>query len=323
VVLYLLPRVAVWVFPTVHTVRPFSFFSFFLFLTLEEASEKKKNGGEPTMLNILSLGAGVQSSTVLLLSCRGELPKLDAAIFADTQWEPKAVYQWLDEVLEPEAKRGGIPLYRVTKGNIRADALRSRTRVDEYKRIEGGRWASMPLYTKLTEQESEGQIRRQCTKEYKIDPIGKKIRELWGEAPRTTGCVSQWMGISGDELRRVRTSRNYWIMFYYPLIFAFDRPWHRHDCQNWLKKAGYPDAPRSACLGCPYHTNDEWRDIQRRPEEWQDVMEFDASIRHIAGLTADAYLHRSCQPLTQIDFRSPEEKGQQNWLEECEGMCGV
>lgn len=35
------------------------------------------------MLRVLSLGAGVQSSVLLLMSCRGELPKLDAAVFAD------------------------------------------------------------------------------------------------------------------------------------------------------------------------------------------------------------------------------------------------
>jgi len=51
--------------------------------------------GRGGMMNILSLGAGVQSSTVLLLSCRGERPTLEAALFAETQWEPKAVYQWL------------------------------------------------------------------------------------------------------------------------------------------------------------------------------------------------------------------------------------
>ena len=39
-------------------------------------------------LRILSLGAGVQSSVVLLMSIKGILPRLDAAIFADTQWEP-------------------------------------------------------------------------------------------------------------------------------------------------------------------------------------------------------------------------------------------
>ena len=33
-------------------------------------------------LNILSLGAGVQSTTLALMACDGTLPGLDAAIFA-------------------------------------------------------------------------------------------------------------------------------------------------------------------------------------------------------------------------------------------------
>lgn len=78
--------------------------------------------GEPT-LRLLSLGAGRQSTTLALLSAQGELPKLDGAIFADTGWEPQAVYDHLDrlerEVLEP----AGIPLYRVGRGNLRDDLL--------------------------------------------------------------------------------------------------------------------------------------------------------------------------------------------------------
>ena len=268
------------------------------------------------MLNILSLGAGVQSSTVFLMSCRGLLPKLDCAIFADTQWEPKAVYEWL-EVLQGEGDKAGIPIHRVSHGSLRDDMLKS----TQPKTEESGRWASIPLFT--DDGATFGQIRRQCTKEYKIGPIEKKVRELWGDEKRTAGCVSQWMGISGDEMRQCRTSRNYWIMFYYPLIFAFDRPWHRLDCMNWLIHQGFPDVPRSACIGCPYHSDDEWRSIKNNPEEWADAVEFDAAIRIGEGMRAERFLHRSCKPLPMIDFSTPEERGQQNWLNECEGMCGV
>ena len=48
------------------------------------------------MKHVLSFGAGVQSTTLLLLSCDGLLPRLDHVIFADTQWEPQAVYRHLD-----------------------------------------------------------------------------------------------------------------------------------------------------------------------------------------------------------------------------------
>jgi 3'-phosphoadenosine 5'-phosphosulfate sulfotransferase (PAPS reductase)/FAD synthetase len=73
-------------------------------------------------LKVLSLGAGVQSTTVLLMSCRGVLPKLDAAVFADTRWEPTEVYDHLDWLTE-EAAKAGIPVHRVTNGDLRQHTL--------------------------------------------------------------------------------------------------------------------------------------------------------------------------------------------------------
>ena len=271
-------------------------------------------------LKILSLGAGVQSSTVLLMSCRGVLPKLDAAIFADTRWEPKAVYEWLT-VLQREAQAAGIPIYRVSAGNLRDDALRSRIRKDEYDALPDGRWASMPLYT----NGGGGQIKRQCTSEYKIEPIRKQIAHLVREAglTKTPGVVEQWFGISGDEQRRMRLSRVRYITHYYPLVFGFDRPMQRHHCVTWLTEQGFPSVPRSACLGCPYHSDEEWARIKTDPVAWADVVQADEAIRKIGGQRDETFLHRSCKPLAQIDFRSMEELGQQNWLNECTGMCGV
>ncbi|MFN7318887.1 MAG: hypothetical protein ACK5S6_05195, partial [bacterium] len=48
--------------------------------------------------NVISLGAGVQSSCMALMASRNELLdiKVDFAIFADTQDESKKVYDWLD-----------------------------------------------------------------------------------------------------------------------------------------------------------------------------------------------------------------------------------
>ncbi|MBK8468120.1 MAG: hypothetical protein IPL32_20085 [Chloracidobacterium sp.] len=49
------------------------------------------------MKHIISLGAGVQSSTMALMAAHGEItPIPDCAIFADTQAEPQSVYTWLD-----------------------------------------------------------------------------------------------------------------------------------------------------------------------------------------------------------------------------------
>lgn len=68
-------------------------------------------------------------------------------------------------------------------------------------------------------------------------------------------------------------------------------------------------------------TNEEWRNLTR--EEWAEAVDFDAAIRKVGGLTADTFVHRTCKPLDEVDLRTAEELGQQNWLNECEGMCGV
>jgi hypothetical protein len=99
-------------------------------------------------LRVLSLGAGVQSTSLLLLAAEGRLPALDAAIFADTGWEPRAVYEHLDRIEREVARPAGIPILRVSSGNIRDDALDP-----------GTRFASMPLHI-LNADGGKGMSRR-------------------------------------------------------------------------------------------------------------------------------------------------------------------
>lgn len=114
--------------------------------------------GTGPALRLLSLGAGVQSTTVLLLVCEGEIPRFDVALLADTGWEPREVYTNRQR-LTAHAQKYGIPVRQVSAGNIRADALDFRHR-----------FVSMPLHT-LNPDGSRGLARRQCTAEYKITPL--------------------------------------------------------------------------------------------------------------------------------------------------------
>lgn len=266
------------------------------------------------LLRVLSLGAGVQSSTLLLMAVTGEVDKLDAAIFADTGWEPQAVYRHL-AWLEEQAKAAGIPVYRVSAGNIRDDVLASK---------EGKRFAPLPLF--VGGEKSEGRLWRQCTRDYKIIPITRKLRDLLG-VPRGRAVrgqtIEQWFGISLDEVQRLRTPRDAWITNRYPLV---DARMTRADCLLWLERHHYPTPPKSACIGCPYHNNAYWRDMQRqRPDEWADAIGFDRAIRHgLRGVRSEAYLHRSLQPLDEVDLRNAQDRGQVDLFgEECGGLCGV
>lgn len=75
-------------------------------------------------IHLISLGAGVQSSTMALMAAKGEItPMPVAAIFADTKAEPKSVYTWLDWI----EKQLPFPLYRVSCGNLTMDSLLLRT----------------------------------------------------------------------------------------------------------------------------------------------------------------------------------------------------
>ena len=268
-------------------------------------------------LRILNLGAGVQSTTVALMAIHGELPQIDCAIFADTHWEPASVYDhvdWLSGVF----RASGIDFYRVSAGSIRNDMIRCGN---------GERWASPPVFTKLNG--SVGQLRRQCTREYKIDPINRKIRELLGLRPRQhwpkEHAIDQWFGISTDEIERMRISDRPAIRNVYPLI-EMERM-NRWDCLQWLRRHGYKVPSKSACIGCPYHKDALWRDMRdNHPDEWADACAIDETIRHgrPRGIDGDLYLHRSGKPLAEADLSTLEDEGQARlFIEECEGMCGV
>jgi hypothetical protein len=99
----------------------------------------------------------------------------------------------------------------------------------------------------------------------------------------------------------------------------------RADCKIWMTGHGYPEPPRSACIGCPFHSDHEWRNLRdNAPAEWADAVEFDAAIRKTDGMRGETFLHRSCVPLSEVDLETAEDVGQQSMFgAECEGMCGV
>jgi hypothetical protein len=258
-------------------------------------------------IKVLSLGAGVQSSTLALMIARGELPPVDCAIFADTGWEPKAVYDWLNwlEVQLP------FPVVRVSAGNLRADQLsRSNTT--------GGRFAAVPWFT-LSPNGKKGMNRRQCTAEYKLRPLQRKVVELMGGKRPSGGCV-MLIGISTDEAWRMKPSRVRYIINKFPLI---EIGITRQQCLLWMERNGYPMPPKSSCIGCPFHSDAQWRALT--PQEFADAVEVDRAIRNVGrGMVSQQFMHRSLKPLEDVDFSTPEEKGQLNlFLNDCEGMCGL
>jgi hypothetical protein len=264
----------------------------------------------PCPIRILSLGAGVQSTTLLMMMIEGEIQKADYAVFSDTGWEPKAVYEHL-ESLKPLMKKAGIEFFIVSQGKIQEDGL-----------------ADLPWFT-INPDGSKGMARRQCTQKYKLKPLQQKQREIAGLKPRERSkhhLVTTIIGISWDEVQRIKDPFYPWIVNEYPLV---DRRITRQMCLDWMENHGYPRPPRSSCLGCPFHSDDEWRHIKTNfPDEFEQVavIEENARARHqeLLGLNGTPYLHRKRVEIRNVDLRTDEEIGVMSLFgEECEGMCGL
>lgn len=272
-------------------------------------------------VHIISLGAGVQSSTMALMAAAGEIkPMPVAAIFADTQAEPAGVYRWLDWL----EKQLPYPVHRVTVGNLREDELRIRRSKKSGKLYLK---SSIPAFL-LKPDGSKGLLGRRCTSDYKIVPLQRKVKELVG-IKRATKDVRAivWVGISRDEAHRMKPSRVTYIENRWPLI---DLNMTRQGCLKWMEAHGYPLPPRSACTFCPFHSDEEWRKLKTEsPSEFAQVVDFEKRLQDAASqqetLRGTPYLHESCQPIGTVDVTEKRLGYQQVSLfgNECEGMCGV
>lgn len=264
-------------------------------------------------LIILSLGAGVQSTTLALMAARQEIgPMPHAAIFADTQAEPKSVYDhlnWLERQIP-------FPVYRVTIGSLRDSVVTASKWSD-------GKFSPVPFFI-----DGGGPGRRQCTKEFKIIPIHQKIRELLGLNFRQRGpkspVVEQWIGISTDEITRMKSSGKTFIQNRWPLIEA---RMSRRACLKWMAERQYPSPPKSACTFCPYRSDAEWKTLKENdPQAFLDAVAVDEIIRErgtAEGINRRQFVHRSFSPLNEVDFDKQSHQKNFGFEEECDGMCGV
>lgn len=273
------------------------------------------------MKHIISLGAGVQSSTMALMAAHGEItPMPECAIFADTHAEPRHIYEYLDYLqgLLP------FPIIKVSGGDMRQMIIDSCG-----PNKDKARFAAAPFFVKL-DQAKEGRVRRQCTREFKITPIEQKVRELCGlekgeRAPKGEVLAEQWIGISMDEITRMKDARVKWIHHRFPLI---ELKMTRMHCLMWMKEHGYEQPAKSACTFCPYRSDKDWWKMKNEdPESFADAVNIDRHIR--AGASGmrernELYIHRSLKPLEEVDLQHLSNESQFDMFEEeCDGMCGV
>lgn len=271
------------------------------------------------LIRVLSLGMGLQSVTLALMSAVGELPTLDAAIFADTGDEKRATYAYLDH-LRPLLPFPVIVARR--PGPTLGDYQLATVGMEKPGR------SLIPYHTRDLSG-TESMLPKQCNSDWKKRVVHREIARLVRERSGVdrlpaAPVVEEWLGMTRDELTRISTSEKRYIHHRYPLVEE-PRRFVRGQCTKWLLDHGFRVPPRSACKFCPFQSNEEWRDMRdNHPRDFAEAIEFDEATRvpHL-GFEGEAFIHRRRVPLSQADLSTPEDFGQTSAFGCGEGICGT
>lgn len=279
--------------------------------------------------DVLSLGLGVQSTGIYLMSTLGQLPRIDFAVFADTGREKSGTMRYLEWLLKWAEEHNGPKIIVKKDMNLYRDLLGGVNSRDR-------RFASIPAFT-MGEDGKKSILRRQCTGEYKIRVVDLAIREVYGLKSRARNIETNiWKGISADEATRISTPEAKWKNFIYPFVgygipgegkwyrlpeFS-NRVMNRNDIKAWYRAHGLPIPPKSSCVFCPYTSDAAWLDMkENEPEDFQDAVKVDYAIRASSkrGIERPIYLHRSLKPLDKVDF----DRNSKIEFGECSGTCNT
>lgn len=296
----------------------------------------------------MSFGAGVQSTALaMLVILRDErlieglheeaeffrwdspspLPEL--FIFADTHDEPTALYPHL-EAMREKIQGDGRKLVIVSRGGLleHIESKWALWKEDHPKK----RGVSPPPFFAMGKDGRAAPTRRQCTNWFKIEPIEREVKRYFSVKRARKGIrggrcddrVYGWLGISYDEMQRMKSATEDWRRISHPLVFM---RWTRERCAEYLRSLGIEPA-RSACVYCPFRGPEEWREIRESSEDWVKVLRLDDLLERcegsgFMGMKSPLYLHRDLVRMRDLDLSEKRTQSRSLWDDECAGVCGV
>lgn len=267
---------------------------------------------EQILLDVASIGWGVQSTWIMFAAGFGEIPKADKYYFADLKRESQEVYDYQEYAI-PLLKNLGIEVQHLSAGDIYKEIL-------NWPIAE--RVSMIPVWF-LNESGKPQPLNRQCTMDYKINTIATAIRTHLNVERLKRHTIRIWQGISSDEIKRAKKAkllpddRNKYRVNHYPFISQYanitypEFNWKsksREQIIQEFKNRNLKIPPKSSCFFCPFHTIEYWHHIYKtQPKEWQLACILDDSIRHYNNSNETLkngpfFLYKGLIPLSKIDF---------------------
>ncbi|MHC1730453.1 MAG: hypothetical protein AB9888_00245 [Bacteroidales bacterium] len=223
---------------------------------------------------VWSYGGGTQSAAIAVMILKGELPRPDYAIMADTTYEMTETWDYLNTVVQPALNLIGLEIVIVPHSYSMYDLYQN-----DYLVI--------PSYT--TQNGKVGKKPTHCSGFWKMKAIRKWLREQGVKACET------WIGISVDEAERMKPSDVQWNTNVYPLIDM--KSANRSQCYQIIKDFGWPKPPKSHCWMCPNMGLSGWQYLRKEyPQDFQKAIDFENRIRE---KNPHEWLHRYAKPIEQ------------------------
>jgi hypothetical protein len=239
---------------------------------------------------VWSYGGGTQSIALWMLVEQGLLPMPEIIIMADTSREASRTWRYNWTHIFPRMYQAGANVH-VAGHNLAT--------VDLYGKNGD---LLIPAFTKV------GKLPTFCSNEWKTRVVRRYLKALYG---KSFACT-MWLGMSIDEIERLKPSDVQWIEHHWPLC---DMPVSGHygvrmtraACEQIVLDAGLPPPPKSACDICPHTTNDVWLKMkQDDPADFAEAVALDYAIRE-RDQQGGVFLHPDRMPLDTVDFSKPSE----------------
>jgi hypothetical protein len=237
---------------------------------------------------VWSYGGGTQSIAIALLVAKGKLPVPDRIVYADTGGEMDEVMDYLHTYINP-----------LLKSTVKREVEiipHSYAKVDFYRNDK----LLIPAYT------SSGKFPTYCSKEWKV----YVIRRYLGGSKEIRDMIIMWLGMSTDEVHRIKESdvkyiHNHWPLCDIPRHMNYGILMSRKDCKDLIRECGYPTPPSSACVWCPNLSDEQWDRMKKySPKNFEKAQQIQDMIYERDGQDG-LFLHKSRQRnLNVINFNS-------------------
>lgn len=263
-------------------------------------------------LDTINCGQGAPSLYLIYLAGIKKIPGT-LVITADTGAERDMLWStgrrsdaatFFNEVTKPLAEEFGLEAVFVRSRDKHGNELPP---LDEAHQFHD--YLDIPLFG-----DEGGRLDQSCTSKWKIAAIRQEARR------RGAKTMMSALGMTMDEVHRIKRSDVQWHQHYYPLIFDFKM--YRAEIIEHMIKLGIPYLVSTQCDCCPH--KDKWRWLNTSPKTIEELDELEAVFRK-DGL----YLTKSYKPIKQFYIELVEAaKAQTSFFDEgfgCPegGYCGM